>query len=345
MQVIEPARVLYTVDIDGQPDYLSVFPCDEYQDKTLEGAMLAATYGFDPVTKERTGGIFLFNPYDTLEMLMAEEVDPEGSSFDVPLFQIPLPGVLSCSWIRTEDCYAAASLTSHLDINIAQVGTDEDDDLALLPRDEIHLDNDTNGVGLSLNVHDALFSVTASDGHVYVVENGMQKEKWRAHNIEAWISAFHPDNPNVVLTGGDDSTVKVFDRRNGSKPTDTLRHNTYGVTAIKFMEGDPNVFYTGSFDQQLMQLDMRNLSTPLSKKSIEGAVWYIDYVDRSRIHIAGCYDGAYIYETDSEGVPTQLVKQFAKDEALVYGAAHLSLPSGTAYASCSFYTKKIMFWC
>ncbi|GBE60842.1 WD repeat-containing 85, putative [Babesia ovata] len=173
----------------------------------------------------------------------------------------------------------------------------------------------------------------------------------KAHEVETWISAFQPDNSNVLLTGADDSLIKVFDRRLGTEPLHALKSHSSGVTALQFHENNPHVLFTGSFDRRIMRFDMRNLKSPISAWPIDGAVWYIDFVDSNNLHIAGCYDGALVYVSEDAGeeqplLPTscEMKRRFAPDNALIYGATHYELPSGIVYASCNFYEKQILFW-
>ncbi|EDO06678.2 WD domain G-beta repeat family protein [Babesia bovis T2Bo] len=347
MESAEQANVIYSIDIDGNPSCINAFPSGHFRDVTLEGAILTSTYNYSSSSKSRTGGIFLFNPCSNLKAILAQKVDSYDSSFSCHMSYVSLPGVVYTTWIRTSDYYAAISVTAQLGVSVDRVVADDTSAPRLQHCSVIDLDNATGGVGLSLCVNDdsgSLCSVTSSDGYVYLIENGMQTMKWRAHNMETWTSSFVPGNSNLLLTGSDDSTVKLFDTREGTSPLYTLKHHSYGVTALKFMQDNTNIFYSGSFDCRLYQFDIRNLVTPVSNSLLEGPIWNLDYINRHRIHIAGCHDGAFVYDTDLNGVPTSLVKRLFLEDCLIYGATHVSVDKEPIYTSCNFYKKKVIFW-
>ncbi|ORM40896.1 Diphthine methyltransferase [Babesia sp. Xinjiang] len=308
MELDQNGVLIHKIDTNGQPDCLKVFPHDLFEDDTLKGTFLAATYNYDSASRKRSGSIIAFKPCRALETLLKRDNEHDNNALNFSIAQHDLPGVLSCSWIRTQDHYAAACVTANLSINTLQLATDTDENLSFKAIDEISLDPQSDAVGLSLSCHDdglSLCSVTASDGNVYIVEDGIVTQKWKAHDVETWISVFQPDNTNILMTGADDSSIKVFDRREGTAPVRRLNHNSSGVTALQFNKRNTNLLYTGSFDRQLMRFDMRNMNMPISTSQLDGAVWFMDFLDEDTVHIAGCYDGAFAYTSDEQGEKSQ----------------------------------------
>ena len=56
-----------------------------------------------------------------------------------------------------------------------------------------------------------------SKGQVSIVDVGESslalRQQWRGHDFEAWIAAFNTWNADIVLSGGDDCLLKVWDTR------------------------------------------------------------------------------------------------------------------------------------
>ncbi|GIX63759.1 diphthine methyltransferase, putative [Babesia caballi] len=256
MEPAENGELIYALPTEGQPDCVKVFPYHLFPaavDETLKDTIIAATYNYDEVARVRSGGLHALNPCRPLRAYVitkchitaARLLEGNGGHESAPGIAVTtesLPGVLSCSWIRTPDYYGATCITSDLSVHTFKVeadssNCDEDRAVCLHERYELFLENSSDAVGLSLTPYEcstSLFAVTASDGTVYVVEEGLVSHKWygamklnpsglrKAHEVETWSSTFQPGNPNILLTGADDSRIKVFDRRLGVAPQHTL---------------------------------------------------------------------------------------------------------------------------
>lgn len=351
MREIHDGTLLHTLHIDGQPDCLKLFP-PEYQDATLSGTLLAATYEYDSHCKRRSGSIIAFNPCDALERIANGRSDDDEETTSFHVASKFLAGVLSCSWIKAAGYYGASCITDSLSIVTLRIDAEKEDSgtdskLSFVVCNELHLDTASDAIGLSLVHYDdnaSLSSVTASDGVVYVVEGGIVSQKWQAHDMETWISAFHPTNPNLILTGADDSMIKMFDRRQGTNAIETISCHSAGVTALQVPKHNTNVLYSGSFDKQMVRFDMRNMKTPLMTACLDTAIWYIDFMEDSMLHIAGCYDGAFVYGTNESDDGYHLVSHFSSEKSLIYGVAHIPLSNAMIHACCDFYNKRILFW-
>lgn len=79
---------------------------------------------------------------------------------------------------------------------------------------------------LSLGMSSTTTSVitTLSSGEVSILDMAQQSpqqtETWKAHDLEVWCSAWRTQD--TILTGGDDSLLKIWDLRHDPKTTQSL---------------------------------------------------------------------------------------------------------------------------
>jgi hypothetical protein len=77
-----------------------------------------------------------------------------------------------------------------------------------------HFTSSTLVLSLSVEKASADILATLSTGEVAIIDmnnEGTVKKSWKAHDLEAWCSAWKTSNE--VLTGGDDSMLKSWDIR------------------------------------------------------------------------------------------------------------------------------------
>ena len=77
-----------------------------------------------------------------------------------------------------------------------------------------HFDSSTLVLSLSVENTSADILATLSTGEVAIIDvsnEGTIRKSWQAHDLEAWCSAWKTSNE--VLTGGDDSMLKLWDIR------------------------------------------------------------------------------------------------------------------------------------
>ncbi|UVC54602.1 methylated diphthine methylhydrolase [Theileria orientalis] len=298
------------LDSSGTPlSYPPVFPdIYSFSEPYLTGSFIVSCYRYDELTRERDGCLMFFNPSTFLESKIISE-----NTFDtlpkLHYFGRDIGGILSCSWTRFENAYGISCISSNL--TIGQYIVDHSDESG--PSDpkftcvkRLRLsDAGDSSVGLSLSLSDEYASsmcVTCSDGTAYFVSETGDVTKWEAHRVETWTSSFLPGASNVILTGSDDSTARVFDLRTGYGPVFTISCHSSGVTAVQFLPNNSNLFYTGGFDKLLVKHDYRNLSKPLQVLETSTAVWFLDFIadfdgSLNKLHISGCYDGSAIYDS------------------------------------------------
>ncbi|BAM39896.1 uncharacterized protein TOT_020000168 [Theileria orientalis strain Shintoku] len=340
-----------TFSLESQPDCIKSFPFLDSSEPCLSGSFIVSCYRYDELTRERDGCLVFFNPSIFLESKILSE-----NTFDtVPrlhYFGSDLGGVLSCSWTKFENAYGVSCISSNL--TLGQFTIDHSDPSGhSLPKftclRRLRLsDAGDSSVALSLSLsdeHARSMCVTCSDGTAYLVKETGDAIKWKPHDVETWISSFHPRDSNVVLTGSDDSTARVFDLRAGYDPASTVSCHSSGVTALRFLPNSSNLFYTGGFDKLLVKHDYRNLSKPVEVLETSTSVWSLDFItgldcSLNKLHIAGCYDGSAIY--DSRG---SLLSLFRPPNPLIYSTSHSLLTSSAlVYCCCDFYNKTLHFY-
>ncbi|KAK7003647.1 diphthine methyltransferase [Biomphalaria glabrata] len=208
------------------------------------------------------------------------------------------------------------------------------------------------GLSLGWSAHKKL--VTASDSHgnisIYQIDKEMsQVSKWKAHEYEAWITAFDHFNPDIVYTGGDDAKFKAWDVRDLSHPTFCSKRHSMGVCSIQSHPVNEHIVATGSYDENLIIWDNRQWKEPLDSIALGGGIWRIkwDPFFGTSILTATMYNGAHIIDCREIGKNTLSISVEYQDHNLAYGAdwCRLKTEGKTAIVStCSFYDHSLHLW-
>jgi diphthamide biosynthesis protein 7 len=228
--------------------------------------------------------------------------------------------------------------------------------------------------------HVAIHNVTLNNNNVNSNNNTVQIEEdhsWAAHKIfrspaEVWCANF-TTNPNVILTGGDDGTVKIWDLRAGTaSPRHVLKHFEAGATVLSPHPRREHMVACGSYDESMALLDLRMMVAAdenhppkllCHTDPLGGGLWRMKWhpLDDDRLLLGAMHGGCRVVKlngmetADTSSSSTNICKaqvthKFTKHESMAYGADWLVCQQSAgrtkveAAASCSFYDRAMYLW-
>ncbi|CAM9799462.1 unnamed protein product, partial [Ectocarpus sp. 13 AM-2016] len=111
-----------------------------------------------------------------------------------------------------------------------------------------------------------------SDNHVYLysLERKERVARIRAHEDDVNAVAFADSGSQVVLSGGDDCVIKIWDLRSPDAAVGGLCGHQAGITCIT-AKGDGRHFISNSKDQTMKLWDMRRMLDPKDDKMKKAA--------------------------------------------------------------------------
>ena len=181
---------------------------------------------------------------------------------------------------------------------------------------------------------------------------------------EVWSACFTTD-PNVVMTGGDDSSLKVWDVRSGfGKPIHVLKQFEAGVTVLAPHPRIDHLVACGSYDETMALLDLRFVSECKPKSlchsdSVGGGLWRMKWspIDNNRLLLGAMHGGCRVMQIDGlteveesnhQSVTLEVKQEFTNHRSMAYGADWLVSKTKDrkveAAASCSFYDRAMYLW-
>ncbi|XP_059612518.1 diphthine methyltransferase homolog [Phlebotomus argentipes] len=309
------------------PQHLETFACATYQ--LEEGASGPA---------KRKGSISIFN----------FTWDEEGSNLQ-KLFERETDGILDQKWLKNTSKPLLASVTSSGDAVLyawREGQLEVVSSLRVNPRDEENI-----ALSLDWSAEKQKILVSDSKGSISLLDltnstSFTALNRWKAHTFEAWTCCFDKNNPDIVLTGGDDSVCRIYDLRDLSKEKLTIRSHEAGVTSFLTLERHSNIFCTGSYDEHLRFFDMRSPKNPLDRLNLKGGIWRIKSNPRDEeLLLCACmyhnFTVCRLSFEESKVSPSIEATFNGKHKSICYGADWSPLKTSKDdrhfFASCSFY--------
>ncbi|RKP11273.1 WD40-repeat-containing domain protein [Piptocephalis cylindrospora] len=269
--------------------------------------------------KKRVGRLYLYEV----------KRDGEAGEMDMSLLDhVDTPAILDLKWIQhgTENLLVQAAADGTISLyrmdepgKLRSTGTYPCPDL---PKDEtppliLSLDTSTRYTGLDKNA--PRISTSQSDGCLTewnFREDGTLSRQmaWKAHDFEAWITAYDGWNEHIIYSGGDDACFRGWDRRmlgncaeTGSDGIEqpasfTNRSHDAGVCSIQTHPTNPHILVTGSYDEYVRLWDKRSMRRPIQEVSVEGGVWRLKWhPHQSNLLLAACmYGGCRVLSLDGK---------------------------------------------
>ncbi|KAI5613054.1 diphthine methyltransferase isoform X2 [Silurus asotus] len=323
LQVFDTELSADTVEWCPLPQYAHILACGTYQ-----------LQKDDEKNPSRIGRLYLFQ-FD------------QQQSFIPPLTEIQrtdTPAILDLKWCHTEMCgrplLGMATACGEIQLHALR---DTKDGRCLLD----HVSNTElgpNRLALSLDWStgrgdstDLRVLTSDSTGSLTVLslaeDNLSAVAQWKAHDFEAWISAFSYWDTQLVYSGGDDCKLKGWDLRMApSSPTFTSKRHTMGVCSIHSNPHREHILATGSYDENVLLWDERNMRQPLSETPAGGGVWRLKWHPvHEHLLLAACMHNDFHVlhcqqATDGNGGPCPILASYILHNSLAYGADWSRLP-------------------
>lgn len=331
LQVFDTELTADTVEWCPIPQWAHVLACGTYQ-QLLEGDDKQRTEG--SAAPSRIGRLYLFdcNPQSSFIPPLTESQRIDTAAIldlkwcHVPISERPLLGMATASGeIQLYKLIEAQQGSSGLE---CELSTDLGPDRLALSLDW------STGQGESSDVRVVSSDSTGSLTLLSLGEADLTAVcQWKAHEYEAWISAFSYWDTQTVYSGGDDSKLKGWDLRMGcSSPTFTSKRHTMGVCSIHSNPHREHILATGSYDENVLLWDGRNIKQPLSETAVGGGVWRLKWhPSQEHLLLAACMhnDFQILYcqkALEGQETPCPVLGSYILHNSLAYGADWSRLP-------------------
>ncbi|XP_076021305.1 diphthine methyltransferase isoform X2 [Genypterus blacodes] len=321
LQVFDTELSADTVEWCPVPQRHNILACGTYQlKKGAEGAEEE-----DAAVPSRTGRLYLF------EFRQAGSMSPPLTE----LQRMDTAAILDLKW-----CHVPVSGRAVLgmaaasgELQLYALSDTQEEGLAALSSMEVGADRLALSLDWSTGRMDSDVRVVCSDsaGCLSVLSLGegclMPVSQWKAHDFEAWISAFSYWDTQLVYSGGDDCKLKGWDlRMSPSCPTFTSKRHSMGVCSIHSSPHLERVLATGSYDEQVLLWDERNMRQPLSESPLGGGVWRLKWHPaHQHLLLAACmHNDFHILNCqpalEGAGGACPIVASYILHNSLAYGA-------------------------
>lgn len=320
----------------------------------------------------------------------SSENSPSSMSRLVQLESTDVPAVLDIKWSNitlNDNALVYAVADAHGFISIQKLHLNEelkDESMSSQVIHQVQVESDCLALSLDWSAgndgNDILSSY--SNGNLAMIElsntGTMTKRQWKAHDYEAWITAFDCHCKDLAYSGGDDCKLKIWDLRTDlSWPSSILSRHTMGVCSIQSNKRKEYLLATGSYDEHIFLWDTRQIKQPLSDTAVGGGVWRVKWEPTRGQHLltACMHNGFHVLDCThiSADKEQSIVASFMKHTSLAYGvdwcqsdnilqpdnqpsspskhsfskAEHISEAEQSLkriIASCSFYDHEMRLW-
>ena len=190
--------------------------------------------------------------------------------------------------------------------------------------------------------------------------------------MQVWITAFNPHHTDTLLSGGDDSMLKLWDVRAPPRTPLSSYEAGGGVTSAQWHPSHPLSFITGGYDEQVLLWDQRALHTPVGSYDAKGGVWRLKWLTQEEgvedctprtndenlngnsVLVAAMRGGVRILNIDPMSPPAETDTMYMysghPSESLAYGVDWMvskrddNDQGARRGASCSFYDNALHLW-
>ncbi|AWP07037.1 putative diphthamide biosynthesis protein 7 [Scophthalmus maximus] len=271
LQVFDTEQSADTVEWCPVSPNHNILVCGTYQ--LQKGA------GVEDATQSRTGRLYLF------DFRREESMSPPLTE----LQRMDTPAILDLKWCHVpvlgKAMLGTAAATGELQLYTMSDGQEGSCSLQTLSSLEVGAERLALSLDWStgrMDSSDVRLVCSDSAGCVSVLslaEGALTAlSQWKAHDFEAWISAFSYWDTQLVYSGGDDCKLKGWDLRVGpSCPTWTSKKHSMGVCSIHSSPHREHILATGSYDEQVLLWDGRNMRQPISQSAMGGGVWRLKW--------------------------------------------------------------------
>uniref|UniRef100_A0A6B2L9R2 methylated diphthine methylhydrolase n=1 Tax=Arcella intermedia TaxID=1963864 RepID=A0A6B2L9R2_9EUKA len=296
------------------------------------GTLAVGCYQLNEESKEREGFVFLYN-FNNLKQFVLRQ-------------SLRIPGIFDMKW---KDQYLGiASSTGSVDIYELQK------DVTLKNITSFNQPDAQNCFTLSVSWNsNSEIAASYSTGRVSVLSfnEGSNElctvwENDHSHSLESWIVSFLKSNPNIIISGADDCSLKLWDiRTNNLKPiASNSKSYTMGVTTIDSrLKYGENGFLVGSYDETVRYWDLRNMKDSIHTFNSGGGVWRIKGREESgSVAIAAMSGNFQVLQLNENKELERICSYSSVHSSLAYGIDWM--PNTNTLASGSFYDNKLSVW-
>lgn len=302
-------------------------------EESSENILASGTYYLDKEKNQRLGRLYLLRVnFQENKLDVVNELEFENA------------GILDLKWI---DANRLLTIDSNNHLKILSY----DSSLSVLDTYEIENDQQDLSIGLTLDFNDSRVLTSDTKGFLSLFSVGESNielvNRFKAHDYEVWSVFQDRDDLNLVYSGADDCTLKIWDLRDTTRAVGKCQVFQGGVCSIlntnsisgKYA-GNSSTLFCGSYDERIHVIDRRALKSSVAEsKKLNGGVWKIK-PNRDILLCACMHTGVHIVDNELDSV---LYYNKHGLDNLAYGCDWLHVGS-SVIATCSFYNHNLRIW-